>query len=618
VVFCSFSHDYKIAPPVFNVWMRLLQQVPGSVLWLMSRSELSQRNLRAEAERRGVNPDRLVFARRVPRVEDHLARYRQADLFLDTHPYNAHTTAADAIMAGLPVVTFSGGAFPARVAASLLHAIDMPELVADSLAGYEALALRLASDAQERAAVRSRLAERRDRSALFDTDEFCRQLEALYIGLWRDSQLGSSAGDAPHAPAHVAPVERFELGTAVQDIARGNLQRAEILCRDQLDQHPADTAALKLLGDVATQIGADDFAARHYGEALATLPEPQAGRSVLNSLLATARNRAAVVKPAPQGTRYLLIKAWGYGFWSDLDHVAGALLLAELSGRQPIVHWGRNSLFRNADTDNAFDAFFEPIAAAPRAALKAEGLQYFPPKWHAGNLDEDDVQKWSGEGARQSGLYLLRRDEDVVVSDFHIRVNDLMPWIPERSPLFGMNRNQVYRHLFKKYIHLRPQLQARIDALASEVLTPGHWLAVHVRGSDKVREIAQLDMVNEAYWSAIGQILHVNPAMSIFLLTDSAPVVDAFRQRYGDKVRTLDCTRSSNETGVHYAGHSGIELGEQVIVDAWLAARCDIFLGNGGSNVSVGIRHLKDWAPGTFFLIGDDFLGNRNLGLHDW
>ena len=109
----------------------------------MSRSPLSQENLRKEAAARGVDPDRLVFAKRVPMVEDHLARYRQADLFLDTHPYNAHTTCADALMAGLPVVTCMGGAFPSRVAGSLLHAAGLPELVTGSLADYEALALQL-------------------------------------------------------------------------------------------------------------------------------------------------------------------------------------------------------------------------------------------------------------------------------------------------------------------------------------------------------------------------------------------------------------------------------------------------------------------------------------------
>lgn len=192
VVFCSFNHDYKISPHMFAVWMRLLQQVPGSVLWLMSRNESSQKNLRRHAEEHGVAGDRLVFAKRVPRVEDHLARYRQADMFLDTHPYNAHTTAADALMAGLPVVTYMGQAFPARVAGSLLTTVGLPELVTHSLADYEALALRLATQPAELAEVKARLARQKASTPLFDTPSFCRNLESIYTAMWRKTQLGGT------------------------------------------------------------------------------------------------------------------------------------------------------------------------------------------------------------------------------------------------------------------------------------------------------------------------------------------------------------------------------------------------------------------------------------------
>lgn len=203
VVFCSFNHDYKILPAVFAVWIRLLLQVPGSVLWLMSRSERSQRNLRASAQAAGIDPDRLVFAQRVPRVEDHLARYRVADLFLDTHPYNAHSTAADALLAGLPVLTCSGQSFPSRVAGSLLQAAGLPELVTHTVADYEQLALALARDPDRLAALKARLMERQRDSALFDVDAFTRHLETAYLAMWRQSQLGG-ARDALSAPAVAA------------------------------------------------------------------------------------------------------------------------------------------------------------------------------------------------------------------------------------------------------------------------------------------------------------------------------------------------------------------------------------------------------------------------------
>jgi protein O-GlcNAc transferase len=192
VVFCSFNHDYKILPHLFAVWMRLLSQVPGSVLWLMARNETTQQNLRNSAAALGVDPSRMVFAQRVPRVEDHLARYRVADVFLDTHPYNAHSTAADALLAGLPVVTCSGKAFPSRVAGSLLNAVGLPELVTDSFEAYESLALALALDPQRRQSLREHLALRPAGHPFFDARAFCQQLEAAFTAMWRQSQLGDA------------------------------------------------------------------------------------------------------------------------------------------------------------------------------------------------------------------------------------------------------------------------------------------------------------------------------------------------------------------------------------------------------------------------------------------
>lgn len=197
-VFCCFNHDYKISPSVFAAWLRLLAAVPGSVLWLMSRNPMSQANLRREAAAAGLDPSRLVFASRVPRVEDHLARYRVADLFLDTFPYNAHTTAADALMAGLPVLTRRGRSFASRVAAGLVTVAGLPELVTETLPDYERLAIELATQPARLDAIKARAAQARASSPLFDTPGFTRDLEAAYVAMWRAVQLGA-CGD------HLAP-----------------------------------------------------------------------------------------------------------------------------------------------------------------------------------------------------------------------------------------------------------------------------------------------------------------------------------------------------------------------------------------------------------------------------
>jgi protein O-GlcNAc transferase len=194
-VFCCFNQSHKIEPMIFDLWMRLLKQVDGSVLWLMDNGPTPRRNLRREAAGRGVAPERLIFAPRVPLVADHLARHGQADLFLDTLYYNAHTTACDALWAGLPVVTCLGTTLAARVGASLLNAVGLPELIATSLEDYEASALSLARNPSRLASIKAKLARNRDTYPLFDTKRFARHIEAAYTTMWERYQRG----DAPKA-----------------------------------------------------------------------------------------------------------------------------------------------------------------------------------------------------------------------------------------------------------------------------------------------------------------------------------------------------------------------------------------------------------------------------------
>ena len=178
-VFRCYNNSYKILPEVFDCWMRLLQQLPGSVLWLLDENPTATANLKREAQQRGVDPARLVFSGRIEMAE-HFARNRVADLFLDTFPYTAHSTACDALWSGLPVLTRMGESFASRVAGSLLTAMNLPELITHSLAEYEVRALHLAQHPQELAALRERLIANRDSGPLFDTARFARHIEAAY------------------------------------------------------------------------------------------------------------------------------------------------------------------------------------------------------------------------------------------------------------------------------------------------------------------------------------------------------------------------------------------------------------------------------------------------------
>ena len=182
-VFCCFNTPYKILPPVFEVWMRLLARVPESVLWISPGYPAACENLRREARERGVDPQRLVIAPRLARPE-HLARHVHADLYLDTAPYNAGTTANDALFMGVPVLTSRGSTMAGRIAGSQLHAIGLPELVTADLAAYEALALKLAREPAALAALRERLAANRHTHPLFDMAGYTRDFEDLLLATW--------------------------------------------------------------------------------------------------------------------------------------------------------------------------------------------------------------------------------------------------------------------------------------------------------------------------------------------------------------------------------------------------------------------------------------------------
>jgi protein O-GlcNAc transferase len=189
-VFCAFNNTSKITPEIFAIWMRLLRQVPGSVLWLSARNRSAAENLRKYAEQLDVSADRLIFASRMPQLEAHLARHRLADLFLDTSPYNAHTTAADALWAGVPIVTCKGATMAGRAGASLLAAAGLESLVTDSLAAYERQALQLADDASKLAEIRAHLADQRTTGGLFDTDRYRADLESAYTAMWGRLERG--------------------------------------------------------------------------------------------------------------------------------------------------------------------------------------------------------------------------------------------------------------------------------------------------------------------------------------------------------------------------------------------------------------------------------------------
>lgn len=414
------------------------------------------------------------------------------------------------------------------------------------------------------------------------------------------------------------------IAAAARYFQRGNLPQADLICRYIIRWHGESPAVSVLLGKIALAAGIHGFAESYFQKAADADPgDREAWEGLAIARTRKELHRTRQVQGGREGRdsgeppRFLLIKAWGFGFWSDMDHVLGQLLLAEISGRVPVVHWGDNSLFRGAGCDNAFEAFFEPVSTYTLEDVRRLSASFFPPKWTSANLHANNVNKLDGPWSRIAGFQLLERPEDTTVSDFYTYLNDIVPWIPESSPYYGLTAQELYRRVLRKYIRPVPAIAQRIGTFWQAHLAGRKPLAVHVRGSDKFYESHQLHEVNKTYHAKIAEFLEAVRCDTIFLLTDSIGVINEFTARYGEKLVYTDCVRTDRDTGVHHQPRANPqETGIEVVVDTYLAARCVCFIGNGHSNVSTSILHLRDWKDDEYALIGENMLMQPSFLLH--
>jgi len=305
------------------------------------------------------------------------------------------------------------------------------------------------------------------------------------------------------------------------------------------------------------------------------------------------------------GRGFLLIKSWGTGFWSEVDNLIGNLLLAEITGRIPVIDWGANNLFCDDPGQNAFEHFFEPLNNYDAKKLAAGEYSYFPPKWNRGNVTSSEVNKLHGSFSRLPGLYFLNRREEVLVSDYFVAVNELAGYIRPDHRFFGLTVEELYRTLFRQYLRLKPEIISATESFRNRYLTHDTILAVHVRASDKITEDANLPIINQLYPTEIDLFLQQYPDARFFLITDSVSVVTEFSARYGSRVISAPCRRTASDLGTHFQpAASRWELGFEVIRDVLLAAQCTHFLGYGLSSVSCAVLYLNEWTPGRCRVFG--------------
>jgi hypothetical protein len=348
------------------------------------------------------------------------------------------------------------------------------------------------------------------------------------------------------------------------------------------------------------------------------------GMSGLELLMVQQGIRRSLVKdrnmPAQAGQpeKFLIIKSWGSGYWSDIDNLLGNLLLAEITGRIPVVDWSSGSLFRGDTCLDSFGDFWEPVSKQSVADFTSGQFSYFPPKWNSSNLGQGDLNKSQGPYSRMAWHYYLHRNETVLVSDYFVAINDLRPWLQEGHWLRGLSAEEVYRKLFAKYLHLKPEIAAEIETFWAEQMEGLPIVAVHIRGSDKFTEDPNLALLNKLYRPVISKVLSSCPDARIFLMTDTEQIATEYQAVYGERLIIPPCFRTSSAVGVHFqqsADHR--QLVKEVIRDVLLAVRCNFFIGNGLSNVSAAVAYLKEWPHDSCRLLGAKTITMRRLTYYN-
>ncbi len=314
--------------------------------------------------------------------------------------------------------------------------------------------------------------------------------------------------------------------------------------------------------------------------------------------------------------RFLLIKSWGCGFWSDVDHVMGQLLVAEITNRIPVVYWGTNSLYGESFKSNAFELYFEPVSPYSVSDVINPAFTYYPPVWSYENAIVEDLDKvaWAHRNLGE----MINSDANVVVSDVHYFVRPIISFIPKEHWAYGMTAHQIYRYLFDKYIKLKPDIEQEIDEFyVNEMKGSSPLLGVHIRGGDKVREVENLSHLNKQYHKKIEEFILRYKVQKLLLLTDCKEMVDDFAERYGSMVVYTECRRGFiNATGdaPHLQDYTvKRRKGIEIIKDTFLAAKCDFFIGNGYSNVSYTVKRLKDWPEENMVLFYRDLKSEIKL-----
>jgi len=340
------------------------------------------------------------------------------------------------------------------------------------------------------------------------------------------------------------------------------------------------------------------------------------------------------------GDRFLLIKPWSYRLWSDVEHVLGQLLIAEITNRIPVIYWPTHCLHNGFIHTNGFELYFEPISNYSIFDLTKPEYTFYPPLWDADNLLVEDPYKdtWMYRSIGD----LISSEANVVIGDVYFSIPEIIPFIKKDNAAYGMTATEIYRYLYNKYIKLKRDILMEVQGFYQSWLKDGHpLLAVHVRREEDDMIIDERkDKAEEHYWyrnsrkygtkpakrrkikyrfrgrgkvlkantqyhSEIRRLMNKYGIQRIFLLTDSEEVITEYRNTYGDKVVFTDCKRLYGSDPAYNMENPMVKRrrGIESIKDAYFAAQCDFFIGNDFSSLSRAISRIKDWPDGNVKLL---------------
>ena len=338
----------------------------------------------------------------------------------------------------------------------------------------------------------------------------------------------------------------------------------------------------------------------------------------LNVFQTQASKNKEIIKDQNLDSKFHLIKAWGFGFGSEMASLMGQAYLAEIIGRTPVVHWGENFLYRNGGTDCVFQHFFKPFNEwSLKHLVDLNSKSIFPPKWHKGNLLRENVEKREGAYSKMSALYYLSCEQEVSVADYYAGVINIQPWLPPRHFLRELDFDQAYRYLVRKYLCPQDFIQDLVNDFVRTKIS-GPFIAVHARGSDKDEGYRAMTAIPAKTLALAKKRLGVMPSETkLFLMTDDEALLKKYQYEFGQRLVTTNSQRSSTTVGVHYDPDSNKRsAGQEMLIDMLIAAQASCFIGLGLSNPSQLICYFGDFSKENYILFGENRLKQFNTHLY--